>query len=426
MDRHEDNHASQAPAIDGIEYFELARDLLCTASIEGYFTRVNPAWGRTLGHSDKDLLSRPYVELIHADDRGRTLLELRRLGSAGNETVNFENRFLAADGTYRCLEWTASMTSEGEAIFAAVRDVTEQRRAEDDSRLLAAIVRSTDDAVISTALNRVVTSWNRSAERIFGYSAEEMIGSGVEALLPPHREDEDLRILAQVVTARGSVSRIETERRAKNGSLVPISLTASPIRDEHGKLAGVSWIVRDVTDRKRLEAEIEHAARHDQVTGVYNRRHFERELLRQIPFARRYGSGGAILLLDLDGFKRVNENLGHERGDEVLAAVAQTLVDRLRVTDTIARLEADRFAVLLPVADADAARLVAEQLVVRVGERCATFAGGLTCSIGISHLDERPGAGVESLLTAASSAVAQAKRQGGAQVALSVEAESSG
>ena len=424
MSRHEHSQERQTLAEECLEYFELARDLLCTASIEGYFTRVNPAWEQTLGYSEKELVSRPYVELVHPEDRERTLAEAGRLKSAESETVSFENRYLAADGSYHWLEWSARMSRDGKLIVAAARDVTEQRQAEENSRLLAAIVRSTDDAVISTALNGVITSWNRSAERIYRYSAEEVLGHPIELLLPPHRQDEDLRILAQVLTAKGGVSRIETERVAKDGSLVPISLTASPIRDEEGKLAGVSWIVRDVTDRKRLEAEIEYAARQDPVTGVYNRRHFERELLRQLPFTRRYGSGGAILLLDLDGFKRVNETLGHEAGDEALAAVAKSLIDRLRVTDTIARLEADRFVVLLPLVDAEAARRVAEELVDRVGKCCAKLggaAGELTCSIGIARLEEQAGGGIEDVFTAAEIALDEAKRQGGACVALNGE-----
>jgi len=424
VSRFEDSQERQSLAEECIEYFELAPDLLCTASVEGYFTRVNPAWEQTLGYSENELVSRPYVELVHPDDKERTLAEARRLESAGSETVSFENRYLAADGSYHWLVWSARMSSDGKLIVAAARDVTEQRQAQEDSRLLAAIVRSTDDAVISTALNGVVTSWNRSAERIYGYSAEEMIGHPIEALLPPHRQDEDLRILAQVLTAKGGASRIETERVAKDGSLLPISLTASPIRDAGGKLAGVSWLVRDVTDRKRLEAEIEYAARQDPVTGVYNRSHFERELLRQLPFTRRYGSGGAILLLDLDGFKRVNETLGHQAGDATLAAVAQSLIDRLRVTDTLARLEADRFVVLLPLVDAEAARRVAEELVDRVGKCCAKLEGvaaELTCSIGIARLEEQAAGGIEDVLVAAELAVAEAKRQGRARVALSGE-----
>jgi diguanylate cyclase (GGDEF)-like protein/PAS domain S-box-containing protein len=423
VDRDEESRDRDAFAKEYVEYFELARDMLCTASPEGYFTRVNPAWERTLGYTEEELLSRPYVELVHPDDQERTLAEARRLRSAGSETVSFENRYLAADGAYHWLEWTARAGGDG-TLFAAARDVTDQRRAQDDARLLAAIVRSTDDGVISTARNGVITSWNHSAERIYGYSAEEMIGRHIDSLLPPHRQGEDLQILAQVVTAKGGVSRVETERLAKGGSLVPVSLTVSPIRDLGGRLTGVSWIARDVTERKRLEAEIEYAARQDPVTGVYNRRHFERELLRQLPFTRRYGSGGAILLLDLDGFKRVNETLGHQAGDETLAAIARTLIDRLRVTDTIARLEADRFVVLLPLADTDAARKVGEELLERVERCCSTLAGAareLTCSIGIAPLKADAGGGIEDVLAAAEAALASAKQEGGARVAIGGE-----
>lgn len=412
------------------EYFELARDLLCTASPDGFLTRVNPAWERALGYPASELVSRPYLELVHPEDRERTHAEAARLTAAGTETVSFENRYRAADGSYHWLEWTARVVDEDGQVFAAARDITEQRRAEEDSRLLAAIVRSTDEAVISTELNGVITSWNRAAERIYGYSPEEMIGGRLERLVPPHRVDEDVKVLAEVFSSKGGVCRLETERQAKDGSLVPVALTASPIRDVEGRLAGVSWIVRDVTDRKLLEAEIEHAARQDPVTGVNNRRHFERELLRQLTFVRRYGSGGALLLLDLDGFRRINDSLGHEAGDRLLGRVADALVDRLRVTDTIARLEADRFAVLLPLTDAEAAGRVAEEIVERVGAVCAEHgevAGvEVTCSVGIARLEEHAGSSTDEVLAAAALAVVKAKRSGGDRAARAAEAKSAG
>lgn len=410
-----DTMGRKAGRTESEEYFLLSRDLLCTASFDGYFTRVNPAWERTLGHAEADLMALPYLDFVHPDDRESTRLEAARLSSRPGETVNFENRYRAADGTYHLLDWSARVVSERGPIYASARDVTAERRVQERSRLLAAIVRSTDDAVISTDIGGEVTSWNRSAERIFGYSEEEMVGRPLDALVPPYRKDEDLGILADVFSAADGVSRVETERLSKDDLLVPISLTVSPIRNEAGKVVGVSWIARDVTERKVLEAEIAHIGRKDSLTGLYNREQFERELRRQLPYTRRHGTGGAVVVLDIDEFSRVNDELGSDCGDRVLAGVAELLIDRLRATDTIARLHGDRFAVLLPEIAPEDARRVGEELTARVGRREFDLDGEkrrVTCSLGIALFGPEDALSAGHLLDAAERAARETKRSG--------------
>jgi PAS domain S-box-containing protein len=131
-------------------------------------------------------------------------------------------------------------------------DVTDWKRAEQASRRLAAIVESSEDAIVSKDLNGIITSWNQAAERLFGYRAEEIIGKSVTLLIPPGRDDEEPAILARI--RRGEpIAHYETVRRRKDGSLLDISLTVSPIRDAQGKIVGASKIARDITRRKRAE-----------------------------------------------------------------------------------------------------------------------------------------------------------------------------
>ena len=133
--------------------------------------------------------------------------------------------------------------------------MTEQSKRDDEAPgLLAAIVESSDDAIVSKTLDGVVTSWNRAAERIFGYTAEEMIGQPISTLTTPERADEMLRILERI--RRGErIERYETERRRKDGRIIDVSLTVSPVRDKAGRIIGASNIARDIT-----EAKHEHAA----------------------------------------------------------------------------------------------------------------------------------------------------------------------
>lgn len=134
------------------------------------------------------------------------------------------------------------------------------RESEQQARWLAAIVESSDDAIISKDLDGIITSWNKGAERIFGYLAEEIIGKPLLILIPPDRHDEETTILERI--RRGErIDHYETVRKSKHGSLIDISLTVSPIRNIHGKIIGASKIVRDITERKRSEAQIAILAR---------------------------------------------------------------------------------------------------------------------------------------------------------------------
>jgi PAS domain S-box-containing protein len=139
-------------------------------------------------------------------------------------------------------------------------DLSEHRRAEQASRQLASIVESSDDAIISKDLNGVIATWNKGAQRLFGYFAEEIIGKPVTILIPADRQDEETGILERI--RRGErVEHFETIRRRKDGSLVNISLTVSPVTDEFGRIVGASKIARDITDQKRREEQITLLAR---------------------------------------------------------------------------------------------------------------------------------------------------------------------
>ena len=141
-------------------------------------------------------------------------------------------------------------------IVVAVEDVTERKRAEEAQANLAAIVASGGDAIISKDLNGVITSWNRGAERLFGYSAQEAVGQPIITLLiPPDRLDEEHGILARIRRGEG-LDHFETVRRRKDGTLVDVSITVSPVRDRAGAVVGASKIARDITERKTAEAAV--------------------------------------------------------------------------------------------------------------------------------------------------------------------------
>src|SRR5437660_3909410 len=144
-------------------------------------------------------------------------------------------------------------TDQGILVSAAVRDVTERRLAAETAAQLASIIQSSHDAVIGKTVDQVITSWNPGAERLYGYTAEEMVGRHIEALIPEADRERETAVLAAV--ARGErVEQYQTRRARKDGMLVEVSLTLSPIADRSGAIVGVATVARDVTERQRAEA----------------------------------------------------------------------------------------------------------------------------------------------------------------------------
>ncbi len=223
---------------------------------------------------------------------------------------------------------------------------TQKRLAKMELLQFKAIVDSSDDAIIGKTTTGIITSWNRGAERIFGYTSLEAIGQPMLMLIPPDRAEEEPAILARI--SRGEqVDHFETVRRRKDGQLINISSTISPILDHTGKVIGASKIARDITQAKVTESEIHRLAYYDTLTGLPNRRLLYDRLNHAMLTARRQGYGCAIMFIDLDNFKTLNDTRGHDVGDLLLQQVAQRLSTCVREGDTVARFGGDEFVVIL-------------------------------------------------------------------------------
>ena len=282
-------------------------------------------------------------------------------------------------------------TEAGILVSSAIRDITARKRAEEAASHFAAVVESSHDAIIGKTTDGLIVSWNAGAERLYGYSADEVRGKSISMLLPPGHDD-DLPELLHRVGLGERIDNYETVRARKDGTQVDVSLTVSPIRDGEGKVVGSSTIARDISDRLRYQEQLRVLAEHDALTGASNRRRFERDLSEQVGRARRYGEKAAVLILDIDGFKQINDRHGHKAGDRVLKALAAALKRRLRSTDSIARIGGDEFAVLLPYADGSQAATVADDLRRVIAESPVDVGNGpplhLSVSVGYAEIDE--------------------------------------
>jgi diguanylate cyclase (GGDEF)-like protein/PAS domain S-box-containing protein len=364
------------------------------------------------GYAREELLGRTSVELGLVDDDEPRAAVLGR-AQAGLTGV-YETRLRRKHGEVRLVEYSHTFVEGNDLVLTVVRDVTARRQLEDANRRFAAIVEQTDDAVLASSPSGAITEWNRGAERLFGYAAEEAVGQPAAMLIPPERAAQERELLERVLQGEAIPAR-ETVRLHRDGSGVDVSLTCSPIRDEQGAIVGVSSIARDLTERKRLEHELRYHADHDPLTGLYNRRRFSEELTREVAFIARYQDiPAALLLADLDNFKTINDTLGHRAGDELLRGVAAVLGRRLRASDVLARLGGDEFAVLLPHTDLRRARIVAESLRDAVGAFRTVLAGrevSTSASIGVAPIGgELTG---EDSLSLADVAMYRAKDRGG-------------
>jgi PAS domain S-box-containing protein len=232
-------------------FFVISTDLLCIAGTDGYFKHLNPAWVHTLGYTTEELMSRPYLDFVHPDDIARTADESAAAAASSQTTVMFENRYRCRDGSYRWLTWNAVSIPDEGLIYAVARDTTAQRAADDAAARLAAIVNSTDDAIIGQTLDGVITSWNPAAERQYGYTADETIGQSIDMIVPTS-ERRELRLLEHA-GGEQSIRLHDTVRVRKDGTRVHVEVSVSPIRDSTGKIVGASSIARDVTERIKAE-----------------------------------------------------------------------------------------------------------------------------------------------------------------------------
>jgi len=224
---------------------------------DGRLVHMNSAGLAVVGASSANaVIGTNVYDLIAPEDRSRFREFNERICQGEKGSLEFDIIGLQGERFHMETHAAPLRHSDGTTVQLAItHDITERKRAERAALLLGAIVDSSDDAIISKDLNGIITSWNQSAERLFGYTAAEVIGKSVTILIPSDRLDEEPRILSRL--KRGErVDHFETVRKRKDGSLLDISLTISPVKDGQGNIIGASKIARDITEHKRAQAAL--------------------------------------------------------------------------------------------------------------------------------------------------------------------------
>jgi diguanylate cyclase (GGDEF)-like protein/PAS domain S-box-containing protein len=288
-----------------------------------------------------------------------------------------------------------------------------------DGRLLDAVLDAATSLIVVADPVGSLVRWNKACERLVGYRAADFEAEGGLFDLVPREERPIVVAAFEALKAGESPVRTEFHWRTRDGELRLIEWSNTALIDADGAVTHVVGTGIDVTEtrewvaeRTAVEERLRHIADHDALTGLYNRRRFEQELDRHIIHGRRYGMDGALLIIDLDHFKQVNDGHGHRAGDRVLAELARVLRERLRESDILARFGGDEFAVLMPHGGAPEAAELANLVVNAVRGDVATPAGALDASVGWA-LFEAATTSSDEVLSRADDAMYADKANGG-------------
>jgi len=389
---------------------------------DGLCIFINPAGLKLLGYDSEDeLLGKSIHEMVHhtfpdgsyyPKDQCRVWLSTQK-GESGHSDAEVHWR---KDGTSFPTEyWSHPIYKEGEIVGTVVTfiDITDRVAIMEKLKYQAQVIEQIKNSVVATDLDGIVTSWNKGAENLFGHTEEFMLGRHISYVYP----EEELPALENVITAlkaQGS-NESEVKMKRKDGTEFFANLSLSMLYDENDKPVGMIGYSVDITEKKASQEEIWHQAHHDKLTGLPNRWLLQDRITQNIAIANRENRKGAVMFLDLDRFKMINDTLGHDFGDEVLLEVSNRLSKLVREGDTLARQGGDEFVMLLTnLHDIDEAADVAKRVLyevkqpLNVQDREVRIGG----SIGIAGYPQH-GTDSDTLLKHADFAMYHAKDNGG-------------
>ncbi|SDT03929.1 sensor domain-containing protein [Pseudomonas oryzae] len=388
--------------------------LAITRLRDGRMLEVNPGFTQLTGYSAHEAINSSTLELalwVDQSDRQRLLQTLEREGSVQHQSVPLRT----SSGQQRLCEISAQMLQiDGEdCLLTIARDITERTLMQERLQQAATVFENTAEGVMITDLEQRIVAINRAFSAITGYSEGEAIGHTPQ-LLATGEKGGALDAEIQTSLERDGHWQGEMWSRRKNGETYPAWMTISAVRNGGNRISHHVAVFADISTLKHVQARLDYQAHHDPLTGLPNRLLFESRLQQALEEASEEQRQGAVLFLDLDRFKHINDSLGHPVGDLLLQGIAKRLREQLRETDTVARLGGDEFIVLMPsVAQIGDVERVASKLMGAFGP--PFNAGGheffMSSSMGISLFPEH-GDDVATLVKNADAAMYRAKARG--------------
>jgi diguanylate cyclase (GGDEF)-like protein/PAS domain S-box-containing protein len=384
--------------------------------LRGQVVSWNAGAERIKGYTAEQILGQNFCCFFSSEDikRGRPE-ELLRITAASGRHEEQAMR-VRKDGSQflASITFTALHDSGGhlQGFSEISHDLSERKESEARYR---GLLEAAPDAMVVVDQHGEILLLNVQAEKQFGYHRDELVGQKVKNIIPEgfaERLISDALRSAEDALAQQIGTGIELNGRRKDGSEFPIEIMLSPLESAEGIL--VTAAIRDITTRKKAEAQMIHSSEHDFLTGLPNRMLLSERVDQAIRLARRYGRKIAVLFLDLDGFKHINDSLGHPAGDKLLQSVAKRLVNCVRGSDTVSRQGGDEFVVLLSeVAQVENPSIAVRRMLTAVAEDHYVDDHHLhiTCCIGVSIYPD-DGLDSETLIKNSDTAMYQAKENG--------------
>ena len=374
------------------------------------------------GYAPGEFGSNPkaWEELLHPEDRDRVMRSVRASIDAGARQWECDYRLRRKDGSYADVRDRGFILHDesGRAIRAlgGMLDLTQQRRDEANLRLLWRAVEATDNGIVIADARQPdfpVVHVNPAFEQLTGYRASEVLGRNCRLL---QRDDHDQPGVEAIrlALAEQREARVLVRNYRKDGQMFWNDFHLAPVRDESGLLTHFVGVLTDASERQHYEEQLAYRATHDELTGLPNRQLLQDRLQQAILNAERYGREVAVVFVDLDDFKLINDSLGHGAGDIALKTIAGRLSGMVRDTDTVGRFGGDEFVIVLTEQTDDAGVAQVVERVTAALTQPIELAGVrhvLTPSIGHCRYPQA-GQDAETLLKHADLAMYQAKRQG--------------
>jgi diguanylate cyclase (GGDEF)-like protein/PAS domain S-box-containing protein len=387
----------------------------------GRLVFVNPAAVTMFGATSvQELMGKPVLELVHPDSHNMVTQRIRNCTERGVAAPMVEDRYVRLDGAVFDVEVEdRPIVLDGSpTVISTLRDITERKQAEEAIRIAATAFESQQGMIITNA-ERVILRVNKAFSTITGYSAEEAVGQSPRILASGRHESAFFSAMTNAIEREGTWQG-EIWNRRKNGEIFPEWLTISAVIDDAGRTTHYVAVFIDISERFSAQAQIDSLAFFDPLTGLPNRRLLIDRLEQALQAGTRHARKNALLFVDLDNFKTINDTLGHFQGDALLVQVAKRLKTCTREGDTVARLGSDEFVLMLEglseddIEAATQAETVGEN-VLRAFQHGFEFAQGAhhsTPSIGITLFGGKTLEGSEQPVKRAELAMFQAKEAG--------------
>ncbi len=391
--------------------------MVARVDLDGRWLRVPPMLCRWLGYSEAELLGLREQDVTHPEDVEISNTAFEQLRGGERRSLDLETRFVTRDGRSQWAYMNVSVLPDAEGrpllFLVYIRDITEQKRAEEELRLAARVFESSAEAIVILDEQQRIVNVNRAFQETTGYPPDEALGASARLLDSGKHSAEFYRHMwGQVETTDQWQGELWGRRR--NGDLFPALLNMGAVRDDRGHIINYVGIFRDITEIKKSQEELERLANFDSLTALPNRNLFHDRLVHGIDRAKRNGSRLAVMFVDLDNFKVINDSLGHDAGDMLLRRVSERLRRSVRSEDTVARVGGDEFVVLLEEVVAfdhiasTAKRINASLFIpMELNGHAVDITGSIGISVFPDDADE-----VGSLLKNADTAMYVAKEQG--------------